>query len=91
VFERAGRMVGRELHPPTVAWPASPHSWALSQVGCLNKTQPRAFHSRRTRPQPLFNAGLNNKSGLWNNLCWINAVFRVTSPSVNSAKYSPFL
>lgn len=60
-----------ELHGASVACPANPGRpadsafSALSQVGCLNKTQPPAFHSLNTAlttpPKLLFKAGLNNR------------------------------
>ena len=64
---------------------------ALSQVGCLNKTQPSAFHGPNTPEKTTVQTRLNNKKPPVEHLCWINAVFRAGSRSVSSAKNNPIL
>ena len=64
---------------------------ALSQVGCLNKTQPSAFHGPNTPEKTTVQTRLNNKKPPVEHLCWINAVFRAGSHSVSSAKNNPIL
>jgi hypothetical protein len=63
----------------------------LSQVASLNKTEPSVFHGPNAGEKPLFKPSLNKEIRPVEHWCWINAVFRADSISVNSAKIIPIL